>query len=36
MGPSKAAIYIPQGIHEEVLKNFKGKTIRVTLENAEE
>jgi hypothetical protein len=36
MGPSKVVIYVPQGMHEEVLKNFKGKTIRVILEDAEE
>jgi hypothetical protein len=36
MGPTKVVIYVPQGMHEEVLKNFKGKTIRVILEDAEE
>jgi hypothetical protein len=36
MGPTKVVIYVPQGMHEEVLKNFKGKTIRVILEDAED
>lgn len=36
MGEKKVVIYVPQGMHEEVLKNFKGKTIKVTLEDAED
>ena len=36
MGEKKVVIYVPQAIHKEVLKNFKGKTIRITLEDAED
>jgi hypothetical protein len=36
MGDKKVVIYVPQGMHEEILKNFKGKTIKVTLEDAED
>jgi hypothetical protein len=36
MGASKVIVYIPQGMHEEVLRQFKGKTIRIILEDAEE
>jgi hypothetical protein len=35
MGPSKVVIYVPQVMHKDVMKNFKGKTIRVILEDAE-
>ncbi|MGC2428363.1 MAG: hypothetical protein WA421_15100 [Nitrososphaeraceae archaeon] len=35
MGPSKVVIYVPQAMHKDVMKNFKGKTIRVILEDAE-
>ena len=32
MGKRKVAIYVPQQYHEEVLKRFKGKTLKITLE----
>jgi hypothetical protein len=32
MGRTKVAIYVPQQYHEEVLKRFKGKTLKITLE----
>jgi hypothetical protein len=35
MGSKKVVIYIPEAFHKDVLKNFKGKTIKVTLEDAE-
>jgi hypothetical protein len=36
MGESKVVIYVPQAYHEEVLQKFKGKTVRVILEDADE
>jgi hypothetical protein len=36
MGESKVVVYVPQAHHDEVLKNFKGKTIRIILEDADE
>jgi hypothetical protein len=32
MGARKVVIYIPQQHHEEALKRFKGKALKVTLE----
>ena len=32
MGKRKVAIYVPQEYHEEILKRFKGKTLKITLE----
>ena len=34
MGNKKVIIYIPQEYHEEVLKNFKGKHLKITIEDA--
>ena len=34
MGSKKVVIYIPQDYHKEVLKNFKGKQIKITMEEA--
>lgn len=36
MGKSKVVVYIPQVMHKEILEKFKGKTVRVILEDAEE
>jgi hypothetical protein len=35
MGSKKVVIYVPEAFHKDVLKNYKGKNIRVTLEDAE-
>jgi hypothetical protein len=32
MGERKVMIYVPQEHHEEVLKHFRGKTLKTTLE----
>jgi hypothetical protein len=34
MGDKKVVVYIPQDYHKEVLKNFKGKDLKITLEEA--
>jgi hypothetical protein len=34
MGDKKVVIYIPQEYHEEILKNFKGKALKITIEEA--
>ena len=34
MGEKKVIIYIPQEHHSKVLENFKGKFVKVTLEDA--
>jgi hypothetical protein len=35
MGSKKVVIYVPQSYHKDVLKNYRGKTIRIILEDAE-
>jgi hypothetical protein len=35
MGTEKVVIYVPKNYHKDVLKNYKGKTVRVILEDAE-
>jgi hypothetical protein len=34
MGQKKLVIYVPLEYHKELLKNFKGKDLKVTLEEA--
>jgi hypothetical protein len=34
MGDKKVIIYVPMPYHKDVLKNFKGKPVKVTLEDA--
>jgi hypothetical protein len=34
MGDKKVIIYIPQEHHKEVLTNFKGKPLKITIEEA--
>jgi hypothetical protein len=34
MRDKKVVIYIPQEYHEEILKNFKGKALKITIEEA--
>jgi hypothetical protein len=34
MGDKKVVVYIPQEYHEEILKNFKGKALKITIEEA--
>lgn len=34
MGEKKVVIYVPQDYHQEILKNFKGKPLRITIEEA--
>ena len=34
MGDKKVIIYVPMTFHKEVLKNFKGKQVKITLEDA--
>lgn len=34
LGDKKVTIYVPLTFHKEVLKNFKGKQVKVTLEDA--
>jgi hypothetical protein len=34
MGEKKVVIYVPQEHHKEVLKNFKGKALKITVEEA--
>jgi hypothetical protein len=34
MGNKKVVIYIPQEYHEEILKNFKSKALKITIEEA--
>jgi|SoiMethySBSTD1v2_1073268.scaffolds.fasta_scaffold706197_2 hypothetical protein len=34
MGDKKVVVYIPQEYHKEVLQNFKGKALKITIEEA--
>ena len=34
MGDKKVVIYVPQEHHEEILKNFKGRPLKITIEEA--
>jgi hypothetical protein len=34
MGDKKVIIYVPMPHHKDVLRNFKGKPVKVTLEDA--
>jgi hypothetical protein len=34
MGDKKVVIYIPQEYHDQVLTNFKGKPLKITIEEA--
>jgi hypothetical protein len=34
MGEKKVIIYVPMSYHKDVLRNFKGKPVRITLEDA--
>jgi hypothetical protein len=34
MGKDKVIIYVPKEFHKETLKNFRGKQVKVTLEEA--
>ena len=34
MGEKKVVIYVPQAYHEEILKNFKGMALKITVEEA--
>ncbi len=34
MGKKKVVIYVPQQNHKEILKYFKGRHVRVTVEDA--
>ncbi len=36
MGKDKVIVYVPQALHKEVLEKYKGRNIRITLEDAEE
>lgn len=34
MGKDKVIIYVPKDFHKDILKNFRGKQVKVTLEEA--
>jgi hypothetical protein len=34
MGNKKVIVYIPQEFHDQVIKGFKGKQVKVTIEDA--
>ncbi len=34
MGDKKVVIYVPQEYHKEILENFKGKALKITIEDA--
>ena len=34
MGDKKVVIYVPQEYHKEILTNFKGKALKITIEEA--
>ena len=34
MGKDKVIIYVPKDFHKDILKNFKGEQVKVTLEGA--
>ena len=34
MGNKKVVIYVPQEYHKEILQNFKGKALKITIEEA--
>jgi hypothetical protein len=34
MGEKKVVIYIPQDYHKDMLKSFKGKALKITVEEA--
>jgi hypothetical protein len=34
MGNKKVVIYVPQEYHEEILTNFKGRPLKITVEEA--
>jgi hypothetical protein len=34
MGDKKVVIYVPQEYHKEILQNFKGKALKITIEEA--
>jgi hypothetical protein len=34
MGDKKVVIYVPQEYHKEILQNFKGKFLKITIEEA--
>jgi hypothetical protein len=34
MGDKKVVIYVPQEYHEEILQNFKGRPLKITVEEA--
>lgn len=34
MGDKKVVIYVPQEYHKDILKDFKGKPLKITIEEA--
>ena len=34
MGDKKVVIYVPQEYHKDILQNFKGKAVKITVEEA--
>ena len=34
MGDKKVVIYVPQEYHKEILQNFRGKALKITIEEA--
>ena len=34
MGDKKVVIYVPQEYHKDILQNFKGKALKITVEEA--
>jgi hypothetical protein len=34
MGDKKVVIYVPQEYHKDILQNFKGKALKITIEEA--
>lgn len=34
MGGKKVIVYVPQEFHTQVIKNFRGKQVKVTIEDA--
>ncbi|HZB64718.1 MAG TPA: hypothetical protein VE307_05350 [Nitrososphaeraceae archaeon] len=34
MGEKKVVIYVPQEYHKDILQNFKGKALKITIEEA--
>ena len=34
MGEKKVVIYVPQEYHKDILQNFKGKSLKITIEEA--